>query len=468
MTLGPDGEANPNGVSPPSAPLPHEPPSARLRFRPPDEPVGGRGSGRRAAPQELWDAPARARRPVMLIAATTRWISTARQALAFAEAGFIVEAVRPHGHPLDKLDFIRGRHLFEATAPAASLRRAIEACQPDLIAPADERAVARLHELYALGAAADDPASRRLCALIQRSMGDPGAFEEARSRGRFMQLAGVAGVRRPETIIVADLDHLVRSLATFGFPAVLKTDGSWGGEGVRIVRNLAEAKRAYRRLTRRPNPAVTLKRLTLDLDVHFAASAVRHRPPVVSLQRYVQGRPASAAAACWRGEVLTLLGAEAIRTSRPRGHASVVRTLDHPEMREAAERMANRLGLSGLYGFDFLLDKNGAAWLVELNARATSTSHLALGEGGDPAQALRARLEGHSATARAPRTADQLIALFPQEMERDPRSEFLFFAAHDLPTRYPPLVRVGHQAAWRARWRRLYRSSVRWFQRADI
>lgn len=401
------------------------------------------------------DAPART--PVVLFAASTRWISSARQAAAFAEAGFAVEAVCPSGHPLEEMEFVRRRHLLDAMDPAGSLRRAIEFCDPDLIAPGDERIVARLHELHAAGQAAADPGSERLCATIARSLGAPERFDVILSRPRFMELAGEEGVRRPETVQLQGVEDLVRRLDDFGFPAVLKTDLSWGGEGVVVVRDVVEAVRAYRRLSNRPSPLVTLKHLVMEQDLHFAADAVQGPAPVVSLQRYVEGRPANAAAACWRGELLSLLCVEAVRTTKAKGHASVVTTLAHPEMHETARRMVRRLGLSGLCGFDFLIDGEGAAWLLELNPRATPTCHLPGAEGIDPASALCARLGGRGKPARRPQAAGELIALFPQEMMRDPRSEALASARHDLPSRHPTLVKLGLQTVAKARWRRLYR-----------
>ena len=178
----------------------------------------------------------------------------------------------------------------------------------------------------------------------------------------------------------------------------------------------------------------------MDRDVPYPA-ALRRRGPGVILQRFVSGRPADVAVACWRGEVLTELCVEAVRTDGPRGPVSVVRTLDHPEMSAAVRRLARRFELSGLCGFDFLMDAEGAAWLVGINPHATPTCHLTAADGVEPASALRARLVDRPRPRRAPTSSGELIALFPQEMARDPDSAFLHFARHDVPSRSPALGR---------------------------
>ena len=200
----------------------------------------------------------------------------------------------------------------------------------------------------------------------------------------------------------------------------------------------------------------------MDRDIPYPA-ALRRRGPGVILQRFVSGRPADAAVACWRGEVLTELCVEAVRTDGPRGPVSVVRTLDHPEMSSAVRRLARRFELSGLCGFDFLMDAEGAAWLVGINPHATPTCHLTAADGVEPASALRARLLDRPRPRRAPTSSGELIALFPQEMARDPDSAFLHFARHDVPSRSPALVGLGMRVVRRGRWKRWRKQVARVF-----
>ena len=74
-----------------------------------------------------------------------------------------------------------------------------------------------------------------------------------------------------------------------------------------------------------------------------------------------------------------------------------MRLIDHPEMAVAVEKMVRRLNLSGLLGFDFMVDAgNGDAFLIEINPRITQVGHIALGTGRDLPAALFAAMSGVS------------------------------------------------------------------------
>jgi carbamoylphosphate synthase large subunit len=134
--------------------------------------------------------------------------------------------------------------------------------------------------------------------------------------------------------------------------------------------------------------------------------------------------------------------------------------IEHPDMSVAAEKMVRRLNLSGVHGFDFMLEEQtGKAYLIEMNPRATQVGHLALGPGRDIPAALYSILSGQALQAASKVTEKETIALFPQEWIRDPESEFLRSAHHDVPWEQPELVQdcVSNrrkQNAWysRANW----------------
>ena len=138
------------------------------------------------------------------------------------------------------------------------------------------------------------------------------------------------------------------------------------------------------------------------------------------------------------------------------GHAAVLRLIEHPEMSFAAEKMVRRLNLSGFYGFDFMLEaQTENAYLIEINPRTTQVGHLALGPGRDLPAALYAALSGESSRDAKGHRKDT-IALFPQEWMRDPASEFLQSAYHDVPWEEPELVsdcirKSRTQRAWYAK-----------------
>ena len=76
----------------------------------------------------------------------------------------------------------------------------------------------------------------------------------------------------------------------------------------------------------------------------------------MTLQDHIDGHPANRAVACWRGEVLAGTSVLALRTQQATGPATVVRVIDNAEMDEAVKRLVQRLGLSGLWGVDFVIE----------------------------------------------------------------------------------------------------------------
>jgi biotin carboxylase len=128
----------------------------------------------------------------------------------------------------------------------------------------------------------------------------------------------------------------------------------------------------------------------------------------------------------------------------PRGPASVLRLINNEEMGTTAARLVKRLRLSGIFGFDFRLDtQTGQAHFIEMNARPTQISHLAMGTGLNLPVALHAMLFGQPIPPTEPVTKKDIVVLFPQEWNRDPASEFLTSGGyHDIPWQEPGLIKL--------------------------
>jgi hypothetical protein len=392
-------------------------------------------------------------KPLVLIATTTRWIPTARLAVSLANAGCVVDTVCPSNHPLAGTDAIRKTYKYKGLDPLTSFEDAISAAKPDLIVPGDDRATQHLHLLYDRERRKGD-VDNPLCALIQRSLGAAENFPVLYARTKFIQLAQEQGVRVPKTEIINDHADLKKWIAQTDLPMVLKADGTSGGDGVRIVRTFEDAKRVLRSLQAPPLLARAVKRALVDQDRTLVWPSLRRRRSVVNAQAFVAGREATTSVACWKGEVLASLHFEVINKTVSSGPASVLRLIDNAEMSAAAEKMARRLNLSGLHGFDFMLEtQTGNAYLIEINPRLTQVVHLTLGLGRDIPAALFSAISGQPISPSAKVTEENTIALFPQEWIRDPASPFLQSAYHDVPWDKPELIRAcvrsrRKQAAW--------------------
>jgi len=378
--------------------------------------------------------------PAVLVATTSRWYPTARLAVALANAGCAVEVVCPAGHPVLKTKRGSKIHSYHGLAPLRSFASAIEETQPDLIIPGDDLATRHLHDLYAQERG-KGKAGSPICAVIERSLGPEESFSIAYDRAAFMALARAEGIRIPETGVIANLDGLKDWIAGNGFPAVLKANGTSGGDGVRIVRTVEEAERAFRALQAPPQLLRAVKRAVIDHNLTLLKPALLRQPFVMNAQAFVAGREATSAVACWQGKVLAALHFEVINKRSAAGPATVVRWIEDADMSAAAEKMVRRLNLSGLHGFDFMLeDHSGNAYLIEMNPRATQVGHLALGPGRDIPAALYAALTGEAVRPTPKATENDTIALFPQEWIRDPESPFLRSAYHDIPWDEPEFV----------------------------
>ena len=110
-------------------------------------------------------------------------------------------------------------------------------------------------------------------------------------------------------------------------------------------------------------------------------------------------------------------------------------------MEAAAEKMVRRLKLSGIHGFDFMLEsQTNHAYLIEINPRATQIGHLTLGPGHDLPAALLSYVTGSEILPSPRLTENSTVALFPREWLRDPNSKYLVSAYHDVPWEEPDFI----------------------------
>lgn len=376
-------------------------------------------------------------KPTILLVATSRWIPTARLAMALAQAGCIVDAVCSVEHPLEKISAMRKTYRYHGLFALRSIESAVRSIKPDLIVPGDDLATSHLHQLYR------ECKAGQIRELIERSLGSPASFPVVYARASFIDLARKAQVRAPRTEIISTLSQLRSWIAHSGFPTVLKANGTSGGDGVSVVRTFEEAELAFQRLQAPPSLLRAAKRAMVDQDKTLIWPAALRRRFIVNAQEYVPGREATSAVACWQGKILASLHFEVLQKRDAAGPSSVLRLIKNADMSFAAETMVRELRLSGLHGFDFMLEKpSGNAHLIEINPRATQVGHLTLGPGHDLPAAIHAALTGEAIHTTPKLTENDTIALFPQEWTRDPGSAFLQSGYHDVPWDEPELLRA--------------------------
>jgi hypothetical protein len=369
--------------------------------------------------------------------------------MALAGAGCCVDAVCPSGHPLGRISAVRQTHAYRGLVPLKSFAEAIAATKPDFIVPGDDLATSHLHHLY-------DRERKRgtteqsVCELIERSLGASESFPVVYARTAFMDMAREEGIRAPKTEVISNINDLRKWVARVGLPTVLKANGTSGGVGVRVIDTLEEAERAFRDLQAPPLLARAAKRALVDHDKTLVLPSLLRRKYTVNAQAFVAGSEANSTIVCWNGAVLASLHFRVVNKCSAAGPSSVLRLIENPEMSSAIEKMARRLSLSGIHGFDFMLEANtGNAHLIEINPRATQVGHLALGPGRDLPAALYAAVSGEPFHAAQKVTEGDTITLFPQEWMRDPASPFLALGYHDVPWEEPELLRACLRKHWK-------------------
>lgn len=373
----------------------------------------------------------------ILLAATYSMPATARLAGGLARIGCHVDVLCPHESPVRHSRYVNLRHTYRALSPVMSLRDALSISRPDLVIPCDDRAVQHMLRLIAQEPHSDETA------CLKRSLGTPENYASLMSRGQFMAECRDLGIAVPETIPLKRESELDAALEALGLPAVLKADGSWGGDGVVIARTREEAHAAWRKLSQPVSALRSLARAVIRSDPHHI-HAMMAKPirPAISVQKFVSGNPTTTAFACWQGEVAGTIHTDVVASDGATGPASVVQRVDSVSMEGAARAVARRFGLSGLHGLDFIRTAQGKLYLLEINPRATQTSYLAFGAGRDPLGGLIEAASGTSCSPRMAPTANQLIALFPQEWSRNPASPYLKSAFHDIPWDDPDVLRA--------------------------
>lgn len=364
--------------------------------------------------------------------------------MAFLRHGCRVAAICPPGHPLRLVDGIETIYAYEGIDSLGSLKAAITTAKPDLIVPCDDGIVWQLHHIHE-----SSPAHR---AIIERSLGPAEHYATVRSRAQFLLAAQEMDIRIPATQTIASRDQI--EAWPFEFPAVLKLDGTWGGSGVAIVRSREEALAAFDRLSTPAGVGTAIKRLAINSDPLALWSLRGREKSSVSMQQYIPGRPANTMMVCWNGHMLANISVEALSAQGATGAATVVRVIDHPEIDQAARLTAFRFQLTGCYGLDFILEEEtDAAYLIELNPRATQLGHLRLAGQGDLAGLLAEQLGATAGELPGDaHTSDchisSAIAFFPQAFHWNSKSPYLRTAYHDVPWEQPHLLHELLKPIW--------------------
>ena len=368
--------------------------------------------------------------PRLLLVSTQPWVFPARLCMALRCAGFHTEGASPTYGYLGRSAAPVAWHRLRPWRLLQDLGKAVRKARPDRLVPCDDVSTALMVRLHA------DPVTR---GVVEASLGDPAAYPVALSKGAQMSLAAEIGLPVPPTLHILDRAAFDAALVQGPLPRVLKVDGNFGGQGVAVLPDVASAGAAWDQLTTRPSFLNAAKCAVLERSVRALVARRDWQASTPHLQEFAEGVSANRAVLCERGRVLGGISVIALQTTVERGPTSVVRVVDHPGMTASAEAFVARLGLSGFHGFDFVLVPDGRALMLEMNPRVTPISHLAPVGGQSLAAAMLGAMGGEAPPLRLP-AVGETVALFPNELARDPASSHLQ-GWHDIPCDDPSLLR---------------------------
>jgi hypothetical protein len=344
---------------------------------------------------------------------------------------------------LAKTRFVDERFLLSprnhGPALLAVLRHVIGAWRPDWVMPMDDRAAIFLSVICRQNKAKGQDTG--LTELLTRSLGNPEMLPAAADKWLAAQTAAAVGVEAPPSRPVLSVADVFDFGAQHGYPIVLRRRFNYGGKDVYICHDQSEVKNAFTKLQ---------KEFSLHGRFTTWREKIRQRQladrwlPVnreVVASKFIAGRPAMLQACVMEGRLLGSLEAVAMKTfPHAISPASVVRFVQHDGMRRTAETLLARWRLSGLVGFDFVLDDEERAWFVECNPRPIPIVHLGARVGVDLCRRFRAELAGEPLPVEKNPAQEIIVAHFPKEMRRDPQSEWLQRALHDVPADDPELM----------------------------
>ena len=277
---------------------------------------------------------------------------------------------------------------------------AVKESQPDIIMPLDEQT---LLEIWEVRPPWLDQVQPRIDLSLLHLYRDKHRMEVfAGSLGlpvpRTLYLEGEEGLTGPGEPASLETAALRSRLETFGVPMVVKGSSGCMGQQVRIVETLQQAEQAVRDL--------------------FAATG---RLP--ALQQYIDGPPFQAGGLFDQGRAIRFLAGEKITIQPPRtGPAIALKSVAAPELLEYSATLLTALGFSGIAGVDYVQDRAGQFYFLEVNPRIWGSYGFAGALGIDLFSPWWQQIRGASLVDHTDYPAGRTWAKMPDYVLADPRT----------------------------------------------
>jgi len=373
---------------------------------------------------------------VLIFKADSDWLGAERLPGAFAEEGYQVATLAPADDLITKSDFVVKRFKYPSREKLLflSVFWVLEKWNPDIVIPGDEYAITILQHISEAGFSF--PLSlkwKRQAHLIRKSLGNPQFWSVIRSKFEIQRIAAELDILTPENQNVNSIEDIFSYIGKYGYPVVLKKDTSVSGWGTYICRTHDEVIRMYEEngsIVKVNSRYPFLGKLLRGFGRINYWHVVKH----FNVQRYIKGIPMTHIFSALNGEIKSQVSARVICNKPPNGPSSVVQFVKNEQIRQVAVKLIRKVGFTGFGCLDFMMeDDTQKIYLLEFNPRPTALCHLAKKVGINLFSAMRDSLTNRVIDEKSEPNKELTIALYPQEIMRDPNSKYVTTCYHDVP-----------------------------------
>jgi len=190
----------------------------------------------------------------------------------------------------------------------------------------------------------------------------PQQMERARDFKSLSKIAESLKIGIPRRVTVETPDEVIENSGEFNFPFLVRPIHSGGGSGIRYVRNSTDVVKAFGDPEDGEYEPRVVQEYIRGSDISCSILAAGDLALSVSVQGQLIGMPSTG-----RNCDFAYCG-----NYYPSGLQDEVVS----KIEEVSEIISSKLGLYGSIGIDFVVDKSGQIWLMEVNPRIQGTLEL--------------------------------------------------------------------------------------------
>ncbi|MGY5873409.1 MAG: ATP-grasp domain-containing protein [Candidatus Thorarchaeota archaeon] len=191
----------------------------------------------------------------------------------------------------------------------------------------------------------------------------PEAMVRSRDFSILSRMLKKLDIKVPQRELIQTSDSLWKKSAAMKFPYLVRPQYSGGGGGIRFVHNEKDLQKIADSIFNEDvESSYLLQQYIRGRDLSCSTLSDGRNASPLSVQGQLIGMP-SAGKNC---------GFSYCGNYYPSGVSSQIEA----KIREVCERMAEKLGLKGSVGFDFIVDDSDTIWLMEINPRIQGTLEM--------------------------------------------------------------------------------------------